>query len=61
VYFLLHLVFPAGALDAFVRNSMTAGQTRRHYREKWDAARGFEVEERGAIQTINSPVDPPKS
>ncbi|KAK8003317.1 hypothetical protein PG989_003036 [Apiospora arundinis] len=56
VYWLLHVVFPARALDAFVKNNMTAGQTRRHYREKWDAVEGFEAEEGLPVETINTPT-----
>ncbi|KAK8111707.1 uncharacterized protein PG998_008164 [Apiospora kogelbergensis] len=59
LYSLLHVAFPARALDAFIVNSMTAGQARRHYREKWDAVRGFEEEE-VAVQIINNPAGPPK-
>ncbi|KAK8113350.1 NCS1 nucleoside transporter family protein [Apiospora sp. TS-2023a] len=60
VYFLLHLVFPAPALDAFVKNSMTARQTMSHYRQKWDAVDGPGIEEGVVVQEVDNPMDPLK-
>lgn len=37
VYYVLHLIFPARALDAFVRDSTTAKQLQRQYNEQWDS------------------------
>ena len=36
VFILLHMVFPAPALDAFVKNGMSPKETKMLYREKWD-------------------------
>ncbi|KAK8058132.1 hypothetical protein PG994_008580 [Apiospora phragmitis] len=61
VYSLLHVVFPARALDAFVKDSMTARQTMNHYREKWDAVDGSGIDEGVVFQAVDSPVGPRKS
>ncbi|KAK7963589.1 hypothetical protein PG988_010563 [Apiospora saccharicola] len=61
VYFLLHVVFPALALDSFVNNSMTARQTMSHYRERWDAVDGSGIDEQVVVEAVDSPVGPLKS
>ncbi|KAK8065137.1 hypothetical protein PG997_011884 [Apiospora hydei] len=61
VYFLLHFIFPARALEAFVKNDMTARQTMSHYRAKWDAVGGFGVDEGVAVQAVDGSMTPPKS
>ncbi|KAK8034103.1 hypothetical protein PG993_009098 [Apiospora rasikravindrae] len=49
------------ALDAFVKNDMTACQAMSHYREKWDAVGGFEIDEGVAVRAVESSIGPPKS
>ena len=36
VFIALHMIFPAPSLDAFVRNGVSAEETRFMYRDKWD-------------------------
>ncbi|KAK7936046.1 hypothetical protein PG985_001541 [Apiospora marii] len=61
VYFLLHTIFPARALDAFVKNDMTARQAMSHYREKWDAVDGSGIDEEVVVQTVDNAMGPLKS
>lgn len=61
VYYLLHVVFPARALDAFVKNSMTARQAMAHYREKWDAVDGSGMDEVVVVHTVDNAMGPLKS
>ncbi|OIW25708.1 NCS1 nucleoside transporter family protein [Coniochaeta ligniaria NRRL 30616] len=58
VFVLLHRVFPAPSLDAFVRNGMSAAGTRMLYREKWDDV-GYEdgVVIEGADKHVDVEVD----
>lgn len=55
VFILLHRVFPAPSLDAFVRNGMTSEATRALYRQKWD---DIHYEDGGATEGVdNKQVD----
>lgn len=43
IYYVLHLVFPAQSLDAFVREPTTAKQLQRFYTEQLDSDEGYSV------------------
>lgn len=36
VYTLLHIVFPAREVDAFVKESPSAREVQRHYQDRWE-------------------------
>lgn len=36
VFAALHAVFPARAVDEFVKNDMTAAEVQRHFSERWE-------------------------
>jgi NCS1 family nucleobase:cation symporter-1 len=54
VFIVLHRIFPAPSLDAFVKNGMSATETRMFYREMWDDV-GYEDE--GVIEGTAKHVD----
>lgn len=54
VFILLHRIFPAPGVDAFVKNGMSSAATRMLYREKWD---NIHYEDGGVIDGVGKQVD----
>lgn len=54
VFVALHAIFPASAMDEFVKNDMTAEQVQQLYEERWDSVALSESRRTSSVKSEKS-------